>query len=285
MPLLLSLKNMNQYTKIYFESNDDEMFEFLEAEIATTENLEGIEYIDNGCIAYVPQEFDNLEEFQAIAQKYGYQTRTEALENKNWNAVWESNFEPITLEDFCYIRADFHPALETPTPYEILITPKMSFGTGHHATTQLMMQYMKTMPFEDTKVFDFGTGTGILAILAEMLGSKEILAIDNDEWCIENTIENCERNNCSKITASINDITTLDSNHYFDVILANINRHILLAYMGKIRELIAVDGILLLSGILTSDVEIITEATRANGFKLIEEQEHNGWVALKLKAI
>jgi len=276
---------MNNYIKIFFESNNSELFELLEAEISTTEQLEGVEYIDNGCIAYVKSDYDNYEEFKAIAKKYNYEIRTEDLEHKNWNEVWESNFEPITLDGFCHIRADFHPPLVHATPYEIVITPKMSFGTGHHATTQQMMQFMKAINFSKQKVLDFGTGTGILAILAEMLGSEEVLAIDNDPWCVENTTENCERNNCKHITASIDDISTLELTNYYNVLLANINRHILLEYMPKMRSLIHDNGTLLLSGILQEDVDIILECTNANRFELVEQTSLNNWIAMKLKAV
>jgi ribosomal protein L11 methyltransferase len=227
-------------------------------------------------LAYIDEAGYNEVELKNITGNNTYSLKT--IPKQNWNAVWEENFQPVTVEDFCIIRADFHD-LPITTPYEIIITPKMSFGTGHHATTQLMMIMMKDMDFAGKKVLDFGTGTGVLAILAEKLGAADILGIDNDEWSVENSEENVLRNNCKKITIELNKKDVLPEGTW-DIILANINRHILLAYMKELYAKTMVGGIVLMSGLLVADKEIIVNAATTEGLKLFGYQELNGWITL-----
>ena len=197
----------------------------------------------------------------------------------NWNASWESNFPPIIMDDFCSIRADFHPRPENVT-FDILITPKMSFGTGHHATTSMMIQFMKELNFQNKRVFDYGTGTGILAILAHFLGAKEIHAIDIDKWSVENARENFERNNCSDILLELGELSLIQNNQPYDIILANINRNVLLDSMERLAELLSDKGKLLLSGILIEDKEIIKQTAATVKLQCLNEKNQGQWSSI-----
>ncbi|MFM7022674.1 MAG: 50S ribosomal protein L11 methyltransferase [Flavobacteriales bacterium] len=186
----------------------------------------------------------------------------------NWNATWESSFQPIELDNWCLVRAPFHK-VDKKFEVEIIIEPKMSFGTGHHQTTMLMMEEMKSIDWHDKRVLDMGSGTGILAILAEKLGARDIVAIDNDEWAYENCIENVERNGCSKITTVLGDAAKIDDKG-FDVILANINRNILLADLPAYTKALDSGGVLLMSGFLEQDVEILKQKIGAVGLVFVK---------------
>lgn len=197
---------------------------------------------------------------------------------QNWNAVWEQSFEPVVIGNKIAIRASFHQPLPD-VEKEIVITPKMSFGTGHHATTYLMVKAMLDLSFEQKSVLDFGTGTGILAILAEMKGAKEVLAIDNDEWSMDNARENVVSNDCKHIHLELKD--SLPVGRKYDVILANINRHILLEHADSLVNSLEINGSLLLSGILTEDRDIIVSTFRtALGQPIVEEVERN-WMMIR----
>jgi ribosomal protein L11 methyltransferase len=215
-----------------------------------------------------------------IANHYGLTFERKEIAQQNWNAIWEASFDPIIIDDYCYIRAAFHAPAPTHFTHEIIITPKMSFGTGHHATTQLVINLMRTLDFANKSVFDFGTGTGILAILASKLGAHMVVANDVDDWCIENTNENCVQNNITNITATLDSIDALLPSLPFDIILANINRHILLAHMQHMYAMLKNNGNLILSGILKEDIDIIERAANAIGFHKIALLEKNNWVAI-----
>ena len=204
------------------------------------------------------------------------------IEPQNWNAVWEGSFEPVTVPGFCTVRASFHEA-NPDTPHDIVITPKMSFGTGHHATTRLMMQNMKDMDFGGKRVLDFGTGTGILAILAQQLGAREVLAIDNDEWSVENAVENVATNDAAGVAIRLGSLEAA-GNEPFDIILANINRHILLQYMPQMRSLLKLGGHLLLSGILRADEAIITDSAIGAGLTKGSAVSEDEWLAINFSA-
>ncbi len=232
-------------------------------------------------LAFYPESEDNEELLRSIAQEYGQEYERRSIPPQNWNASWESSFEPVVVPGFCTVRAGFHaPASET--PHEIVITPKMSFGTGHHATTRLMMQAMSGLDFKATTVFDFGTGTGILAILASMLGASKVIAIDNDAWSVENAQENVATNAQPAVQVSEGSIESIGAQQ-FDIILANINRHILLQYMNDMASVIVAGGTLLLSGILTADEEIISNAALTAGFNKQQRFQENDWIALQFQ--
>jgi len=238
----------------------------------------GFEESEHELLAYIGDEVFNEPELEAIAASLGVAFEKEILVHQNWNALWESNFQPVVVDGICTIRAHFHD-IEVTTPYEIVITPKMSFGTGHHATTQQMMMLMNEMDLKDKSVLDFGTGTGVLAIFAEMLGGGAIFAIDNDEWSVENAIENTERNNCTRVTVSQGSLEDVPEGK-FDIILANINRHILLHYMSDLGNKLNINCKLLMSGLLVEDKEIIVQAASNAGLQLIQSGEMNQWIVL-----
>lgn len=200
------------------------------------------------------------------------------IEQENWNANWESNFHPIQVGDTCVVRAPFH---EKPNVrFDIVIEPKMSFGTGHHETTYMMLQHILELDFEGKSVLDMGCGTGVLAILTEMKGATNIDAIDIDPWCFENSLENVARNNCSQIKVQQGNADLLVDCKY-DVIIANINRNILLADIPIYANCLHPKGVLLLSGFYKEDIEIISEKCSNAALKFEKNFEKNNWVAVK----
>jgi ribosomal protein L11 methyltransferase len=219
---------------------------------------------------------DNFSSYEVNEALKAYDTITQTIPHQNWNEVWESNFQPVVVENFCAVRAPFHEPVQD-VVHEMVIMPKMSFGTGHHATTWMMMAQMQHIDFAGKKVFDFGTGTGILAILAEKLGAERVVAIDNDEWSIENGKENAERNGCSKIglyfASSVPD-------QQFDIVLANINRNVILMHLQYLVPAIIPQGLILFSGLLADDEEDIVTACSGEGLQLLRQQSRNNWISL-----
>ncbi|MFM8244105.1 MAG: 50S ribosomal protein L11 methyltransferase [Crocinitomicaceae bacterium] len=205
------------------------------------------------------------------------------IEQENWNAKWESDFEPVHVGDELSILAPFHDkSLAKKRIIEIM--PKMSFGTGHHQTTQLMCSFLLEENVDSTKVLDMGTGTGILAILAEQLGASSILAVDIEDWSVENTMENAERNTCSKIQGRCGDIECVEEND-FDIILANINRNILLRHLPSYSSKLKDNGILFLSGFFTTDADDLIKATKEVGLTLVNQKSKENWCALKFEKL
>lgn len=241
--------------------------------------LTGLEETDDTIIGYAEENEYDEAAIKEIAVSMGLSFTTEIVEERNWNSEWEQNFEPVIIDGFCSVRADFHPEPAN-VEHDIIITPKMSFGTGHHATTASMITLMRDLDFKNKSVFDFGTGTGILAILAEQLGASSILAIDNDEWSYTNAVENCERNNATKVTVQQATADDLNNDQY-DIILANINRHILLAYMEQMYTLTKAGGTLLLSGILTEDIPMIRKSAEQSGYQYNLDRTEGNWVCMQ----
>lgn len=200
------------------------------------------------------------------------------IEQVNWNEEWERNFTPIQVDNQVTVRAPFHVKPET--QYDIVIEPKMSFGTGHHETTHMMIQHLLKLDLKNKSVLDMGCGTGVLAILSEKKGAKPIDAVDYDNWCYINSLENVERNNCNSITVIEGDANVLGNSKY-DVIIANINRNILLNDMHIYVSCLQRNAVLLLSGFYKDDIEIIEQECLKFNLKLIETIERNHWVALK----
>lgn len=266
--------------KWLFETADVALREMLIAELSVL-GFDSFDEDENCLNAYASLADIEPGDVEETAQRYGVVFRTEELEEKNWNALWEEQFEPVVVTGFCTVRADFH-RLQPDTPYEIVITPKMSFGTGHHATTRLMIGAMCDLDFKDKTVFDFGTGTGILAVLAELLGAREVLAIDNDIWSYENALENAARNNSRKITVSKGSLELAEGQRY-DIILANINRHILLHYMAGLYGLLQPGGSILMSGLLEDDFGIVHQAAAEAGFTLSGKEQEEKWILLRLE--
>jgi len=200
------------------------------------------------------------------------------IKEENWNAIWESNFEPVRVDDFVGIRAHFHPHFDPPVHHEINITPKMSFGTGHHGTTFTVMQLMGEMDFKGKTVYDFGTGTGILAILAEKLGASYVLGVDNDDWCIENAIENIQNNYSKKV--EIKKVATAAQPIIFDILLANVNRHIIEANIDDLTASSGKYSQLILSGLLVADEVDILHLAKEKGWNYLKSKQKNGWISL-----
>ncbi|MDE3249743.1 MAG: 50S ribosomal protein L11 methyltransferase [Bacteroidota bacterium] len=203
------------------------------------------------------------------------------IKEENWNARWESGFEPVRIRDFCSIRAAFHSPLQPPTEHEIVITPRMSFGTGHHATTWLMVDAMERVAMHGKTVFDFGTGTGVLAILAAKMGASAVTAIDNDNWSIENSIDNFKLNNCDEILVFNKE--SISEFGRFDLILANINRHVILAQLPAMQQHLAPGGVLLASGLLKADSTVVLRAALEAGLDCVEETCREDWICLRLQ--
>jgi len=239
---------------------------------------------EEGVTAYIQKEEWNpniLEEINILdSDEFKIEFTFSEIEQINWNSEWEKNFDPIEVDGKCTVRAPFHPNKNF--EYEIVIEPKMSFGTGHHETTFMMLQFILENNFEGKSLLDMGCGTAVLAILAEMRGASKLDAIDIDEWCFENSLENIERNNCENISVFLGDASLLVEKKY-DIIIANINRNILLNDMEAYRKCLAKGGELYLSGFYKEDLPIITEACNNLGFAFVENKEKNKWVAAKFK--
>lgn len=269
------------YFKFEFQtaSQNSEMLIALLGELP----FEAFQENEQGFDAYVPtQKFDNSIEARITELNdlfdFSYQKTT--MKYQNWNAVWESNFQPIVVNDFCGIRADFHEPLSQ-VQHEILINPKMAFGTGHHETTWMMMSMMEDIDFREKIVFDYGCGTGILAILASMLQAKKIDALDIELPSYENTLENTRINHIENVEA-IHGTLQKTEHLTYDIILANINRHVILESLLTLNNMLPKQGILLISGILTSDEKLVQDAAEANGFQHRETIRKNNWICMKL---
>ncbi|MEI9809072.1 MAG: 50S ribosomal protein L11 methyltransferase [Bacteroidota bacterium] len=213
----------------------------------------------------------------ALQQKVSFNKTI--IEETNWNQLWESNFDPVIVDDFVAVRADFHAPVKG-VEHEIIVTPKMSFGTGHHATTYMMIQQMRQIDFTGKTVLDFGTGTGVLAILAEKLGAQKITALDHDDWSIDNAGENISRNNCKLIRLKKADTANVDNS--CDIILANINKNVILDNFPVLVKQLAPGGILLLSGLLPGDQHDIFRKNDAYSLQLIQTTVRANWLCIKL---
>jgi ribosomal protein L11 methyltransferase len=237
---------------------------------------------ETGISAYVQKELWNdtiLEDIQILENpEFTIKYTFEEIEQVNWNEEWEKNFEAIDVDGKCHVRAPFHE--KTNAEFDIVIEPKMSFGTGHHETTHMMIQHILETDFTNKKTLDMGCGTAILAILAEMKGAQPIDAIDIDNWCYLNSIENAERNNCKHISVYEGDAALLIGKKY-DIIIANINRNILLNDMQHYVDCLNENGILFLSGFYTEDIPVISESCTSKGLTYKKQFERNNWVALK----
>lgn len=246
--------------------------------------FEGFVETTRGLLAYIPQVLYHRNNLIAFLQMFGIPENcfTEnVLPDKNWNEEWEKNFDPVIIGDKCLIRAPFHTNLPE-FPFEIIIMPKMSFGTGHHATTALMVQEMLNLDLNKKSVLDAGSGTGILAILSEKAGASEITAMDIDERCYKNAIENVSMNDCRKINVQLGDTTNI-GNRKFDVILANINLNVLRAALAGYMAILRPGGILLMSGILSDDIPTLKNDAEKLGFTYEMSKSMNNWALVRFK--
>jgi ribosomal protein L11 methyltransferase len=255
--------------------------EILMAELESTP-FESFEETESGLSAYIQKQLwteDVLKNIQILhSEEFEISYVVEEIEQVNWNEEWEKNFEPIEVDDTCRVRAPFHEYRDV--KYDIVIEPKMSFGTGHHETTFMVIQHLLETDVTGKKTLDMGCGTAILAILAEMKGAQPIDAIDIDNWCYQNSIENAERNNCHHISVYEGDASLLAGKKY-DVIIANINRNILLNDMQYYVDCLNSNGTLLLSGFYEEDIPFIDASCTEKGLTFVKKHQKNNWVALK----
>lgn len=268
---------MNNYFQFTFSDITPEQSELLIAQLSNA-GFEGFEEEANTLKAFVPEKDLDETLLNEIATQQGVKFSKTVIQETNWNAVWESNFQPVVVDDFVAVRAHFHEPI-IGVEHEIVITPKMSFGTGHHATTFMMMQQMRKIDLAGKTVFDFGTGTGVLAILAEKLGAKKITAIDNDEWSINNAAENIQRNNCSAI--DLQKAETAELNDRFDVILANINKNVILDNFSTLVQEVKAGGTILFSGLLKEDETDILRVAKAHLLNFVDKVEKDNWLCLR----
>ena len=258
---------------------------FSEILIALLSQIEFESFEENttGLKAYILKDYDDeefvKEQIESLAQAEIVYEKTE-IEQINWNKEWESHFSPININDDCYIRAEFHE----PNPkakYEIVIQPKMSFGTGHHETTHLMVEYLLELDLKEKSVLDMGTGTGILAILSKMRGCQKAVGIDIDEWSYTNAVENAERNNVE--VGFIKGGAEAIPDEKFDLVLANINKNILKADMPFYLSALKDNGTIILSGLLDDDETEMKDFVSKNGLTFVDMKDRNDWIALRFK--
>ena len=240
-------------------------------------------------LCYIPAHDYDEAALKEVVENHGFQDvhvsySVQEMPDINWNAEWEANYQPVMIADRCYIRAPFHPA-RPDADYEIVIEPKMSFGTAHHATTAQMIEYVLETEMQGKKVLDMGSGTGVLAILAKMRGATEVTAIDNDEWAYRNGLENVAHNDCADIKVLLGDASLLGDTVY-DVILANINRNILLQDIPTYVRCLQPGGLLFMSGFYEDpDLDIIRQCCESHQLRYVSHKVKDKWVAVEFSKI
>lgn len=266
-----------------------EISEILIAELSEINYDSFWEKEEGGFTAYIDQNLFDESQLKFLLNNYRESNQKEItflvsqLEHKNWNQEWERNFEPILITDKCYVRATFHQP-RTDVELEIIIDPKMSFGTGHHATTSMMIQHLLKNNLTEKSVMDVGCGTGILSIAAYKLGAKSVIGFDIEDWTVENAIENKALNGIEDIQfleSTIQDLTIIGEK--FDFILANINRNVLLDEIKTYKNYLMPNGRLIISGFYTEDIEIIDDEARKNGLEMTEKMVENNWSSINYK--
>lgn len=275
------------YTEVTFtiEPYTEAIADALIAELGTI-GYDGFSYTEKGFTAYIPSKDYNrktisgLQLLQYFSERFRISTDTREIEDQDWNKIWEENFTPLVVDNRIQVRAGFHepmPGIE----YEIIIEPKMSFGTGHHATTALMLRMILELAPEmrGKRVLDMGCGTGILSIMAAKTGAREVTGIDIDEWAYNNAMENIRNNHLNNITIKIGDASLLETEQNFGIILANINRNILLNDMEHYVKRLQSPGYLIMSGFYLKDLSLIQEKAGSLGLDFQEYHEENQWVA------
>lgn len=253
--------------------------EFGEIIIALLSDLDYHGFEENGStiVAFISEDLFNEEILKTTLIPYSKNYTIKVIPYENWNAIWEAKFEPVLVNDFVSVRAKFHPP-SSRTKYDIIITPKMSFGTAHHPTTFLMIQQMQQLECTNKKVLDFGTGTGILAILAAKMGALDIVAIDNDEHSIENAKENIQVNDIENILVKQQD--SIANAGTYEIILANINLNIIMLNIEMMYGRLIAGGVMILSGFLSHDADIIIEKCNSLHFTLDQKLKKDGWICL-----
>ncbi|MCP4457090.1 MAG: 50S ribosomal protein L11 methyltransferase [Cytophagales bacterium] len=236
------------------------------------------EETDSGISAYCGEdEWDERDVENVIGKHNSCSYTYEQIAKTNWNEEWEKNYDPIAISDQCLVRATFHEPSNV--PYEIIINPKMSFGTGHHATTHLVLEYQLSLDHQNKKVMDVGCGTGVLAILAEKRGASSVLAFDIEDWCVENSEENCTLNSCVGIMVEQMEIAAVHDMD-FDIILANITKGIHRDQMSAYYKRLSKNGHLIMSGFYGNDVDDLREVAEQQELEFVETKTRNEWARL-----
>jgi ribosomal protein L11 methyltransferase len=265
----------------YYITTDPARNEILIA-LFSTQPFDTFEETATGFNAFIPAAEDGeevVEYLHSLQEQFDFQFEREFIHGQNWNVIWETNFHPVVVGSFCGIRADFHPPLEN-VGIELVINPKMAFGTGHHETTWMVIQMMEYLDFRGKTVLDYGCGTGVLAILASRLGAKDLYAIDIEEESRLNTQENCRLNGVDNVRAihgTLADVPTLQ----YDVILANINRNVILDSLSSLSSLMKPEAHLIVSGFVLEDEALMRDALSTHGFDLRKTNQKNNWLAMQ----
>ncbi len=276
-----------EYIEIKFEiasSDDSEMIVALMDDL----KFEGFEVGESQLKGYIKNDYFDQNLFNNLIYQNNIKYSISILKDKNWNEVWESGFDPVNIlypgsdRIFAHVRAFFHEPFSNAT-YDLLITPKMSFGTGHHATTFQMMQQMSLIDFSRRNVIDFGSGTGLLSVLAEKMGANSVLAIDNDPWSIENSKENLVANHCKKIEIVQAETCVMPLNKA-DIVLANINLNVIITNLDNIIDSCLPQSIILFSGILIDDEAQITNELTRKSIKINKIEKKDNWLFLHCTA-
>ena len=272
------------YIEVNITTADLAFREIMLAELGEI-GFDTFEETESSLMAYVSKENFQQSVFEEVTSRYrqafDFQVSLGSVEKENWNKKWEENYDPIEVDDRCIVRATFHN-IEKNFPIEIIITPKMSFGTGHHATTWQMLKLQMDWDFAGKKVLDVGSGTGVLAIMAAKLGAKSVEATDIDDWCIENSRENFELNDLTSIIVQKGEIADLNLHPPYDILLANINKNVLLAEMYDYSNLLTEKGTLFLSGFYETDIKDILACAKQFGLSHVRHTIKDSWAALIL---
>lgn len=275
---------MDTYIELSLQIEPD-FAEIMMAELAEL-GFESFVETDEGLEAYIQEDIFNDLHIKKMLESYAERTAIsyafKQIAKQNWNEEWEKNFQPISIGNYIYVRADFHET-QPSFLYEIIITPKMSFGTGHHETTSMVMEHQLTIDHKDKKVLDVGTGTGILAVLASKLGATHISAFDIDEWSVENTIENIALNNAPNIAVRLGTIENEPQEKY-EIVLANINRNILLQQIPAYSTFMTNGASLVISGFYEADIVDIQAVAESVGLKKVAQLSKNQWASVVFKS-
>lgn len=275
------------YTKVSFdlEPNSQENRDITSALLSQFE-YDTFEETEKGVNAFIKREFFNKDDVNSILKtlnnSFKISFNTEEIKHKNWNEIWESNFKPIFINETCVIRAEFHK-IEPIPEIDIVINPEMAFGTGHHQTTFLAAQELFEMKLKNKYILDMGCGTGILSIIASMLGAKELVAIDNDIDAVNSTKKNLKLNKIKNTKTILGDARQLKNYKEFDLIIANINRNILLNDLNKYANVLSKDGKIILSGFYQKDLSLIVDEAKKHNLALDKFSIKEEWTMAVLK--
>lgn len=271
---------MNYYA-CSFSNPDNEILKDMFMELLGEIGFDSFMDTDEGFDAYCQEPLLNEEELNDIMQMEQFANvkliKKELIPDQDWNATWEASYEPVIINEFCRIRAPFHK-VEGSYKYDLIIEPKMSFGTAHHETTSQIIELMLQSDFTGQNLLDMGSGTGVLAILAKKLGSATTVAIDNDEWAYRNALDNIRLNDENEIIVELGDASSLNDRQ-FDVILANINRNILLRDMKEYVKCLVDGGKIFFSGFYEEDLVLIAKEAERLGLTYSNHVTKNNWTA------